>query len=313
MTNKPLTKHFNNCLEYYLDILFGKGYSQATIDLKQQILEMFFEWLKQQSIVDLELVDTTVLDAYLGHLRSHRKKMSNLPLAQTTIRTRATTVKVFLQGLYARGIIHSNAYDKFELPKSGKALPKSILSVRDILAILQQVPTHTMKGIRDRAIIECFYASAIRRCELINLQLEDFDVTAEQIRIVNGKGGQDRFVPIGQSAIVWMRKYIRDSRPCFAHISSGKSLFLTDSGNKFLPKSMSGLMSKYIKRANLNKYGSCHQYRHAAATHMMDNDADIRYVQEFLGHSSISTTQVYVHVSKAKLQRVYKKSHPRAT
>ena len=97
-----------------------------------------------------------------------------------------------------------------------------------------------------------------------------------------------------------------------AYIGSGKSLFLCNNGKRFRPNLLSGLMSKYIKKANINKSGSCHQFRHAAATHMVDNDADIRHVQEFLGHSSISTTQVYVHVSKAKLQRVYKSAHPRA-
>ncbi|MDC2889326.1 tyrosine-type recombinase/integrase [Psychrosphaera algicola] len=234
-------------------------------------------------------------------------------MAQTTIRTRATTVKVFLRGLFTKGIIKTNDCEKFELPKAGKALPKSILSVNDVLLIIKQVPIHTFKGIRDRAIIECFYASGIRRNELVNLSLQDIDFSANLIKIVKGKGGHDRFVPIGKTAILWIQKYLRDARPYFADLGSGQILFLNIDGKKFLPSAMSGLMSKYIKRANLNKFGSCHQYRHAAATHMMDNDADIRHVQEFLGHSSISTTQVYVHVSKAKLQRVYSKSHPRAS
>ncbi|TRX53449.1 tyrosine-type recombinase/integrase [Thalassomonas sp. M1454] len=312
MMNNPLPQNFTQCLEYYLINLLAKGYSQATVDLKQQILETFFDWLKIQAIFDLDRVNVSVLDTYLENLRSHRKKLSNLPLAQTTIRTRATTVKIFLRGLYTKGIIESNECEKFELPKAGKALPKSILSIQDVLAIIKQVPTHTIKGIRDRAIIECFYASGIRRNELVNLKLEDFDFSARQIKIVNGKGGHDRFVPIGKTAILWIRKYLRDARPYFAHIGSGHTLFLGNNGKKFLPGALTSLMSKYIKRANLNKFGSCHQYRHAAATHMMDNDADIRHVQEFLGHSSISTTQVYVHISKARLQKVYKKSHPRA-
>lgn len=312
MINKPLSHNATHCLHYYLNNLLAKGYSQATFNLKKQILESFLDWLSRQSIFDLELVDVISLDAYLSSLRSHRKKRTNQPLAQTTIRTRATTVKVFLRGLYTKEIITTNECEKFELPNAGKTLPKSILSINDVLLILKQVPTHTLKGIRDRAIIECFYASGMRRNELVNLSLQDIDISANLVKIVKGKGGQDRFVPIGQTAVLWILKYLRDARPSFAHLRSGQSLFLDINGKKFLPSAMSGLMSKYIKRANLNKFGSCHQYRHAAATHMMDNDADIRHVQEFLGHSSISTTQVYVHISKAKLQRVYKKSHPRA-
>lgn len=312
MYNKPSPQNFTHCLDYYLNNLIAKGYSQATVDLKRQIVETFFDWLKLQKIYDLNLIDVGILDHYLESLRKHRKKLSGQPLAQTTVRTRATSVKVFLRGLYIKEVIESNDCEKFELPKAGKALPKSILSINDVLAVIKQVPAHTVKGIRDRAIIECLYASGIRRNELVNLTLEDLDISARQLKIVKGKGGQDRFVPIGKAAIIWIQKYLRDSRSSFAHIGSGHTLFLGNNGKKFLPGALSSLMSKYIKRANLNKYGSCHQYRHAAATHMMDNDADIRHVQEFLGHSSISTTQVYVHISKAKLQRVYKKSHPRA-
>lgn len=312
MENKPLSTQFSGCLEFYLGNLRAKGYSSSTIELKAHILTLFFEWLTCQSIRDLERVDLALFDTFLGHLKNHRKKITQQPLAQTTIRTRATTVKVFLRALYIKNVIHSNEHEKFELPKVGKALPKSILSVKDVLSIIKQVPTQTIKGIRDRAIIECFYASGIRRSELIHLKMEDVDVSARQLKIVNGKGGRDRFVPIGKSAIVWIRKYLRDARPKLSHLGSGHWLFLADNGKSFPPGAMSTLMAKYIKRANLNKFGSCHQYRHAAATHMVDNDADIRHVQEFLGHSSISTTQVYVHISKAKLQRVYRLAHPRA-
>ena len=140
----------------------------------------------------------------------------------------------------------------------------------------------------------------------------DVDFSQRQLRITMGKGKKDRYVPFGKTAGKWLLKYLRDSRPMLSSLVSGNAFFLNSIGKRFEPSLLSGLMAKYIKKANINKSGACHQYRHAAATHMVDNDADIRHVQEFLGHASISTTQLYLHVSKAKLRSVYSKTHPRA-
>lgn len=311
MLNKPQSTDFEASIDYYLKILLTKGYSQHTIYTKRYLLEIFTNWLLRRNIKDLEVISRTDLDAYLAYLFAYRKKNNGQHLALTTIRLNATAAKVFLKCLYNKDVINSSEFNKFELPKAGHALPKPILSYQDVLLVLKQIPNYTQKGIRDKAIIECFYATGIRRRELVNLNIDDLDITAKQLRIVRGKGGKDRYVPICDSAIKCIKRYLRDVRPNLLRFNNDLSLFLGNSGQRFNPSYLSSLISKYITKANINKFGSCHQFRHAVATHLVDNDADIRHVQEFLGHSSISTTQVYVHVSKAKLRKVYEATHPR--
>ena len=138
------------------------------------------------------------------------------------------------------------------------------------------------------------------------------DFEQYQLRIVQGKGFKDRYVPISKTACFWIYRYVKEVRPKFAIKNSGKSLFLANDGKAFRPSQLSELVAKYIKLADIRKGGACNQYRHAAATHMVDRGADIRNVQAFLGHADISTTQIYVHVSLAKLREVYNNTHPSA-
>lgn len=257
-------------------------------------------------------VNIDVFENYMAHVRQLRVTATKQLLAASTIRCRLTTVRVFLRFLTKRGIISNREVDKYELPSLGLPLPKPILSYDDVLRVLKHIPLTTVKGIRDRAIVECFYASGIRRGELVNLNSLDVDFSQQQLRITLGKGKKDRYVPFGKTAAKWLMKYLRNARPSLSNLQSGNAFFLNSLGTRFRPCLLSELMSKYIRKANINKTGACHQYRHAAATHMVDNDADIRHVQEFLGHASISTTQLYLHVSKAKLRSVYAKTHPRA-
>jgi integrase/recombinase XerD len=312
MNNLPKTAQIIDCIDYYLNYLLVKDYSEHTIEMKRHHLHLFHEWLISELIYDLSEVTLPVFEQYMGHLRQIVNKRNGQRLAITTQRGQLTTVRVFLRFLTHRGLITHREIDKYELPRTGLPLPKPILSVDDVLCVLKQIPLNTIKGTRDRAIAECFYATGIRRGELVNLNLLDVDFSQQQLRITMGKGKKDRYVPFGKTAAKWLIKYLRDARPELSNLSSGNTFFLNSKGMRFRPNLLSELMAKYIRKANINKTGACHQYRHAAATHMVDNDADIRHVQEFLGHVSISTTQLYLHVSKAKLHSVYQKTHPRA-
>jgi integrase/recombinase XerD len=314
MQNELTTSQIQACIEYYLHVLKVKDYSVHTIALKTEHLAMFTSWLNTQKVVDLADVTLDIFERYMGYLRL--KKSDNHPdkyLSISTVRCRLTTVRVFLQFLTKRAFISHREVEKFELPSVGLILPKPILSYQDVLRVIKQIPHNTIKGIRDRAMLECFYATGMRRGEMANLDILDVDFSQRQLRIIHGKGKKDRYVPFGNMATTWLIKYLRDTRPVLAKANTVNAFFLNSQGQRCKPSQLSGLMSKYIKKANINKTGACHQYRHAAATHMLDNDADIRHVQELLGHASISTTQLYLHVSKAKLRSVYAKTHPRAT
>lgn len=312
MNTSPKSCDIDACITFYLNSLLVKDFSEHTIALKKRHLTLFQTWLYGANIRDISHVNVDVFEHYMAFVRNARISKGETKLAITTIRCRLTSVRVFLKFLTTRAIVLHREVDKYELPSIGLPLPKPILSYDDVLCVLKQIPLTTIKGIRDRAIVECFYASGIRRGELVKLNLLDVDFSQRQLRIVMGKGKKDRYVPFGKTASKWLIKYLRDARPMLSSINSGHAFFLNSLGVRFKPCLLSELMSKYIRKANINKSGACHQYRHAAATHMVDNDADIRHVQEFLGHARISTTQLYIHVSKAKLHSVYSKTHPRA-
>ncbi|WP_371196117.1 tyrosine-type recombinase/integrase [Glaciecola sp. SC05] len=312
MKTNPSSLQINECISFYLNNLLIKDYTMKTIDNKSENLRFFREWLHSQNIQNLQSVDLDVFEDYMAFLRNKKCNNKDKNLAPSTVRSRLTSVRVFIQFLTKREIVTHREVEKFELPTIGLILPKPILSYEDVLRIIKQIPQNTVKGIRDRAIVECFYASGIRRSELAALNLLDVDFSNYQLRVVQSKNKKDRYAPFGKTAGKWLKKYLRDVRPLYASLCSGNAFFLNTAGMRFGTSNLSSLMSKYIKKANINKTGACHQYRHAAATHMLDNEADIRHVQEFLGHASISTTQLYLHVSKAKLRRVYTKTHPRA-
>jgi integrase/recombinase XerD len=312
MNIEPSSNDITGCVAFYLNSLLVKDYSIHTIALKRRHLTLFQAWLASSGIASVSQVNVTVFEQYMAYVRSTVSSKNKTSLATTTIRCRLTSVRVFLKFLTQCEIIVHREVEKYELPSIGLPLPKPILSYDDVLCVLKQIPRTTIKGMRDRAIVECFYASGIRRGELVNLDLLDVDFSQRQLRVVRGKGKKDRYVPFGKTAGKWLVKYLRDARPMLSNLGSGNAFFLNSLGTRFKPCLLSELMSKYIRKANINKSGACHQYRHAAATHMVDNDADIRHVQEFLGHASISTTQLYIHVSKAKLHSIYAKTHPRA-
>jgi integrase/recombinase XerD len=215
--------------------------------------------------------------------------------------------------LHSKQVLLTNATEHFELPKIGRPLPKPILSTKEVKKVLQQAQYYGAKGVRDRAIMETYYAAGIRRTELRQLNLDDIDFEQRQLRVNQGKGCKDRYVPCAKIACLWIYKYLKEVRGTLTNQHSGKTLFLANNGKAFRDSQLSELVAKYIKLSDVRKKGACNQYRHAAATHMVDNGADIRHVQSFLGHADISTTQIYVHVSMTKLREVYDKTHPSAS
>jgi integrase/recombinase XerD len=313
MLIKPDSHSIDSCVAYYLQYCRAKDQSELTVKGKAFNLALFEQWCCLIKIDNVLNINIDVLDSYQQYLNQYRKPSSHEPLSKGTRRNRLTAVRVFLRALFIKDIIFNNHFEKFELPKLGRRLPKPVLSEKEVQKVLNQASLYGQTGIRDRAIMETYYASGIRRFELGELTIDDIDFEQYQLRVYQGKGNKDRYVPFAKQACFLIYRYLKTVRPTLANNYSGKVLFLANSGKPFRPTQLSELVAKYIKLADIRKGGSCNQYRHAAATHMVDRGADIRHVQEFLGHADLSTTQVYVHVSMVKLREVYSQTHPSAT
>ena len=219
-------------------------------------------------------------------------------------------LRVFFKWMTRSHHLLFNPAAELELPKVEKRLPRHVLSVAEVEQVINQADVADPLGLRDRAMLETLYSSAIRRQELIELALVDLDLERGTLMIRQGKGKKDRMVPVGERACAWLDKYLREVRPTLNAEPDEGTLFLSVSSEKLSANRLSEIVKSYIDSAGLPRVGSCHLLRHACATHMLENGADIRYIQELLGHESLSTTEVYTRVSIVKLKEVHDKTHP---
>ena len=196
------------------------------------------------------------------------------------------------------------------MPRLERRLPKHILTVDESEAIINQPDTSKPTGIRDRAILETLYSTGIRRMELINLKLFDIDNERGTVMVRQGKGRKDRMIPIGERALKWIEKYQSDVRPELSTPNDEGILFLTHLSEAFTPNRLTQLVRDYIDAADIGKRGSCHLFRHTMATLMLENGADVRFIQAMLGHVSLETTQIYTQVSIRKLKDIHTATHP---
>lgn len=203
-----------------------------------------------------------------------------------------------------------NPASELELPREEKRLPQEPLSIRQVEAVLSVPNISDPLGVRDRAIFEVFYSTGIRRAELTRLNIEDLNVDRRTLQVRQGKGKKDRVVPVGERALNWLDRYLEDVRPELVVRSAQRALFLSSFGEPFNPDSVSQMVGRCIEKAEIGRKGSCHLFRHSCATHMLENGADIRFIQQLLGHAKLDTTQVYTEVSIKQLQEVHARTHP---
>ena len=205
-----------------------------------------------------------------------------------------------------------NPASEIELPRLGRVLPKNILSIPEVEQVMLQPRVAEPLGLRDRAILEVIYATGMRRLEIVRLKLFDLHLDRSLLFVREGKGKKDRYVPIGERAIAWLQKYIREVRPQLALEPDDWTVFLTAEGEPISRDHLTGTVRQHIEAAKLGKVGACRLLRHCMATHMHENGADIRHIQVILGHEDIQTTQIYTHVALHTLQQVYASTHPAA-
>ena len=291
-----------NIIDKYCDsIWIEKGLSKNTIISYSLDLKGLQSWL-QSNNKNLMNCSESDLNSFLA------TKFDN-GIAASSITRSLSSIKGFYNWLQVSGSIQINPSELIESPKVGRKLPIN-LSENDIDRLLDSPDCSTLRGKRDKTILELLYATGLRISELTNLELSQIDLKRGLIKIL-GKGGKERIVPIGETALEWVRDYLDNVRKDIINKNDNIYLFLSDKGTKLSRKSCWNFISSYSKQVLDNKYISPHSLRHAFATHLLNNGADLRSVQMLLGHSSLSTTQIYTHVAKERLIKFHNKFHPR--
>ncbi len=293
----------------YIEQMKARHYATQSVEYKRASLNWFVEWCHERGIDRIEQITRPILQRYQRHLY-HAISRSGKPLSVASQRNRLTAVRTWFKFLMRENLILYNPASELELPKPEKRLPKHTLTPEEAELVLTQPDIETDTGLRDRAILEVLYSTGIRRQEVINLTRQDINAGAGVIAVRQGKGKKDRFVPIGERALVWVEKYLDDVRPQHALPSSPDNVFLDETGRDLDPHKISRAVKKYVKQANIDKVGSCHLFRHTMATLMLENGADIRFIQQMLGHSQLSTTEIYTHVAIHKLKEIHTATHP---
>ena len=295
----------------YLQTFVVKNRSVRTIEYWAMNLTRFNVWCQERGIEELSEFTLEILNSYRQYLFHYRSKRQNKPLKFGTQHNYLMVVRRWFRWLAKRDLIDEDIGKHFELPRKEKRLPIDVFTAEEMEAMLNATDVTTEIGIRDRAIMETVYSTGIRNAELIHLELYDLNEDQKSLIVRKGKGDKDRVLPIGERAIKWTRKYIADVRPKWMRSSNVHSyIFVNLQGRKFSRSYIAQIVNKYKKMAGIKKEGSCHLIRHTVATLMLNNGADIRSLQEYLGHSKITTTQIYTHVSISRLQEIHAKTHP---
>lgn len=298
-------------IDDWIQRLKERNYSARTVEARTWALRVFLRWAEERDLRRPQQITKPILESYQRWLY-HCQKADGSPLSTKTQRERLGALQVFFAGLCRQNVLPANPAADLELPrKSHKILPRS-LSLSEVQAILNVPDVTDPLGVRDRAVLETFYATAIRRAELVRLDVDDVDRDRGLLTVHQGKGGKDRVVPAGARALYWLGRYLQGTRPLLETPASGRALFISGYGERISPTYMGNWVHRMIVAAGIDRVGSCHLLRHSCATHMLENGADIRFIQQLLGHARLDTTQIYTDVSIVQLREVHARTHPHA-
>ena len=286
-----------------------KNYSPKTIENREVYLRYFIQWCDERGLSRPQDITKPIIERYQRYLFLYRKKNGE-PLSTRSQHVRVVPIRAWFKWLARQNHILYNPASDIDMPRLERRLPKHILTIEESESIINQPNIQTPTGIRDRAILETLYSTGMRRMELINLKLFDIDTERGTVMVRQGKGKKDRMIPIGERALRWIDKYQTEVRPELTTPSDEGTLFLTHLSEAFTPNRLTQLVRDYIDAADIGKRGSCHLFRHTMATLMLENGADVRFIQAMLGHVSLETTQIYTQVSIRKLKDIHTATHP---
>jgi len=292
--------------QFFTYLRIEKRVSDHTLRSYERDIVDFFQFFQDRER------PVSVQEVNYLHIREYLTYLMRQEYSRKTIARKLSGLRSFYRYLLREKMVENNPVKAVTTPKLPKALPK-VLYQEEMLALLNQPDLNSPLGMRDRAILELLYASGIRVSELVGLTVDSLDLTVG-VALVFGKGAKERYVPIGKSAISSLTQYLLEVRPKLLSKNQDEHnlLFLNARGGPLTDRSVRRIVDKYVNAAAISLKASPHTFRHSFATHLLDGGADLRSVQELLGHVNISTTQIYTHVSKERLRETYYNSHPRA-
>jgi len=290
-------------IEVFLNYLsVERGLSQNTIVSYREDLNTYIDFIKSRSINSLSKTTKNEITDFMFHQKDRG-------LCANSVARRLAALRMFYRFLVRERILNNDPTSLIDSPKLWKKIPET-LSVNEVEALLSQPNTKNIQGIRDRAILETLYATGMRVSEAVNLKLADVNLEIGFLRCI-GKGNKERIIPLGRKAISSLKRFLGVGRPALLKKKESEFLFLNRFGKKISRQSLWKLIKRYAKLARIKKPIKPHILRHSFATHLLEKGADLRSVQEMLGHSNISTTQIYTHVNKDRLKSIHRMFHPR--
>ncbi|MGA0023902.1 MAG: site-specific tyrosine recombinase XerD [Burkholderiales bacterium] len=293
----------NSEIDGFCDALWLEdGLSRNTLDSYRRDLRQFAAWLEGRGVSALLDVDQALIQDYLAHRFRAKTRASSAARLLSSL-------KRFYRHALRQNTIAVDPTLRIDTPKLPRALPKT-LTEADVDTLLAAPPLDEPLGLRDRAMLEVLYASGLRVSELVSLKVPQVSRDMGVVRVI-GKGSKERLVPLGEEALAWIERYLREARPKLLDGRSSDALFVTSRAAVMTRQSFWHLLKRYALQAGLNKPISPHTLRHAFATHLLNHGADLRVVQLLLGHSDISTTQIYTHVAQERMKQLHARHHPR--
>jgi len=294
----------------HLEALRVRNYSEHSLKAREAAIGFFILFCQERGITKAAEVTKPVLERYQRHLFFYRKE-DGLPISAVFQHGQLNALKLFFRWLGRNNYILANPASELELPTLPMRLP-DVLTLTEIELLLSQPDLTTVVGLRDRTILETLYSTGMRRSELTNLKVHDVQFERGQAMVRQGKGRKDRVVPIGERALAWLNRYLLDVRPQMTVEPDDGTLFLGSWGAPIHHGPLGNMVKHYLELAGLKKHGACHLIRHTAATLMLEGGADIRFIQQLLGHKNLDTTEIYTHVSITKLKEIHAATHPGA-
>jgi integrase/recombinase XerD len=290
-----------------------RGQAEHTQRTYAALLGKFVTWAAKQGLTDWKAVELRHLMTFLQHEReralANQPKDSPRRLSSESLYLEIASLRAFYRFAEAEKLLPANMAENLSLPRRWKRLPKALTSP-EIERLLQPETPETPQGLCDQAILELAYASGLRLAELRGIRLEQLHLDAGFINVV-GKGNKERVVPVGRKAVAALERYLTAGRPGLVTPRSPANVFLTRRGTLFAPVTLWLRVKQRVRRAGIARNVTPHMLRHSFATHLLEHGADLRVIQELLGHASISTTEVYTHVAGHRLREVHRKFHPR--
>ena len=310
---------FTRLVPAWLADLAVRGYAEASRQTWSVAMGLFAAWAAERDLTEAGQVSRAVLEAYQRHLYRMRtghgrgprgsSRTGEHPLAIRTQRSRLFAVEAFYRWAVRRGCVPANPAADLELPRKQRSLP-DYLTDAEANQLLGMCEVSTPGGLRDRAVLELLYSTGLRRMEAVNLAVYGVDLERGIIHVVKGKGGKDRFVPIGARAAGWMSRYLTEVRPVWCRDITQDRLFLDHDGLPMSAGAFGGRLHRLLAASGITKRGACHLFRHAFATGLVEAGCDIRLIAAMLGHSDLDSTMLYTRVGIGRLVAAHKLYHP---